>query len=213
VGIQRQSGAGAGQPWIGRSGADRLRLGAPEAQKRSPRILTGLAEVRRLNAAEARRHVGALARVLVDCVEGGASVSFMAPFSEAEAEAFFENAINGVERGERILLAAFIDDELVGTVQIVAATPPNQPHRADVAKLLVRRSARGRGVAKRLMLHVEKESRLARKTLLVLDTVTGSDAERLYLGLGWHKVGVIPNYALFPDGRPCATTVFYKQLE
>ena len=172
-----------------------------------------MVEIRRLEAAEARAHVTALAEVLVDCVEGGASVSFMAPFSRDEAEAFFETAIDGVERGERILLAAFDNDELVGTAQIVAAAPPNQPHRADVAKLLVRRSARGRGVAMRLMLHVELESRLAQKTLLVLDTVTGSDAERLYLRLGWQKVGVIPNYALFPDGRPCATTVFYKQLD
>ena len=170
-------------------------------------------EIRRLEAVEPRAHVPALAAVLIDCVEGGASVSFMAPFSQAEAEAFFERSVDGVERGERILPAAFEDDELVGTVQIVAAAPPNQPHRAGVAKLLVRRSARGRGVAMRLMLHVELESRLARKTLLVLDTVTGSDAERLYLRLGWQKVGVIPNYALFPDGRPCATTVFYKELD
>ncbi len=169
-------------------------------------------EIRRLDAAEARTHVTALAEVLFDCVEGGASVSFMAPFSRAEAEAFFEKAIDGVERGERILLAAFDGGELAGTVRIVAAAP-NQPHRADVARLLVRRSARGQGVAMRLMLHVELESRLAGKTLLVPDTVTGGDAERLYLRLGWQKVGVIPNYALFPDGRPCATTVFYKRLD
>lgn len=170
-------------------------------------------QIRRLDAAEARQHLSALAEVLHDCVEGGASVSFMAPFSHRDAESFFEKVIEGVERDERILLAAFIDSELVGTVQIVTATPPNQPHRADVAKLLVRRSARCHGVGKRLMLQVEVESRLANKTLLVLDTVTGDPAERLYTRLEWTRVGVIPNYALYPDGRPCATTVFYKQLE
>jgi GNAT superfamily N-acetyltransferase len=169
-------------------------------------------EIRQLDAVEARRHRDALARVLFDCVDGGASVSFMAPFSKAEAETFFQKAIEGVDRGERILLAAFIGPELVGTVQIITATPPNQPHRADVAKLLVHRSARGQGVADALMKRVEEASLRAGKTLLVLDTVTGSTAERLYLRLGWTRVGIIPNYALFPDGRPCDTTVFWKQL-
>jgi GNAT superfamily N-acetyltransferase len=169
-------------------------------------------EIRQLDAAEAAQHQEALARVLEDCVEGGASVSFMSPFSRAEAAAFFEKVVEGVDRGERILLAAFIGSELVGTVQIITATPPNQPHRADVAKLLVHRSARGQGVADALMKRVEEASALAGKTLLVLDTVTGSTAERLYLRLGWNRVGVIPNYALFPDGRPCDTTVFWKQL-
>jgi ribosomal protein S18 acetylase RimI-like enzyme len=101
---------------------------------------------------------------------------------------------------------------LIGTVQILLATPPNQPHRADVAKLLVHRSARRRGVASLLMLHAERAALAAKKTLLVLDTVTGSPAERLYRRLGWSTVGVIPNYALFPDGRPCDTTVFFKHL-
>src|SRR5262249_58855395 len=103
-------------------------------------------------------------------------------------------------------------DELVGTVQVVAATPPNQPHRADVAKLLVRRSERRRGVARLLMARAEAEARAEGKTLLVLDTVTGDAAEKLYERLGWTKVGVIPNYALYPDGRPCDTTVFWKAV-
>ncbi len=169
-------------------------------------------EIRRLSAAEGRQYVGALADVLLDCVQGGASVSFMAALSKAEAEAFFEKVVEGVERGERILLAAFLDSDLLGTVQIITATPPNQPHRADIAKLLVRRSARGQGIAKRLMEEVEEASRSAGKTLLVLDTVTGGDAERLYMRLGWTKTGVIPNYALFPDGRFCDTTMFWKDL-
>jgi len=169
-------------------------------------------EIRQLSAAEGRQYVGALADVLLDCVAGGASVSFMASLSKPEAEAFFARVAEGVERGDRILLAAFVDAELLGTVQILTATPPNQPHRADIAKLLVHRSARGQGLATRLMEHVEEASRLAGKTLLVLDTVTGGDAERLYMRLGWKKSGIIPNYALFPDGRFCDTTIFWKEL-
>jgi GNAT superfamily N-acetyltransferase len=169
-------------------------------------------EIRRLRAAEGLQYLGALAEVLLDCVQGGASVSFMASLSKAEAEAFFEKVVEGVERGERLLLAAFVDGDLLGTVQLITATPPNQPHRADVAKLLVHRSARGQGIAQRLMEEVEEASRSAGKTLLVLDTVTGGDAERLYLRLGWTKAGVIPRYALFPDGQFCDTTVFWKDL-
>ena len=171
-----------------------------------------MVEIRRLTAAEGKQCVAALAGVLLDCVQGGASVSFMASLTKAEAEAFFEKVVDGVQRGERILLAAFIDSQLVGTVQIILATPPNQPHRADVAKLLVLKSARKQGVGARLMDSVDEASRQAGKTLLVLDTVTGDPAERLYMRLGWNKVGVIPNYALYPDGRYCDTTVFWKQV-
>jgi GNAT superfamily N-acetyltransferase len=169
-------------------------------------------EILRLNATEGLRYLGALAEVLLDCVEGGASVSFMAPLPRAAAESFFEKVLQSVQQGDRILLAAFIDSKLVGTVQIHLATPPNQPHRADVAKLLVVRSARGKGVGARLMEHAEEASRLAGKTLLVLDTATGGSGEKLYMRLGWIRVGVIPNYALFPDGTSCDTTIFWKQL-
>ena len=169
-------------------------------------------EIRELSAEEGRGYHKALAEVLWDCVEGGASVSFMTPFSRADAEAFFEMALNEVEKGKRILLAAFHESKLVGTVQMVTATPPNQPHRADIAKLLVLRAARTHGVGSRLMEEVENSARRVGKTLLVLDTVTGGGAEKLYLRLGWTKVGVIPNYALFPDGRLCDTTVFWKQV-
>jgi GNAT superfamily N-acetyltransferase len=169
-------------------------------------------EIRRLTAEEGRQYVGELAEVLLDCVDGGASVSFMASLSKPDAESFFETVVEGVQRGDRILLAAFVDSKLVGTVQVVFAWPPNQPHRADVAKLLVRRSARGQGVGAGLMEHAEEASRLAGKTLLVLDTCTGDDAERLYMRLGWTRVGVIPNYALYPDGSWCDTTIFWKQV-
>ena len=169
-------------------------------------------EVRRLDGAEARAQLDGLADVLADCVEGGASVSYMAPFSHEDARDAFAAVVVEAEQGRRVLLAAFDGEDVVGTVQINLATPPNQPHRGDIAKLLVRRSARRRGIAAKLMEAAEREAVAAGKTLLVLDTVTGDDAERLYERLDWARVGVIPNYALYPDGRPCATTVFYKQL-
>jgi len=169
-------------------------------------------EVRRLDATELCARLDGLAAVLADCVAGGASVSYMAPFSQEQAREAFAVWADEVERNRRLLLAAFLDDTIVGTVQVVFATPPNQPHRADVAKLLVHRSARRRGVAQLLMEHAEAEARSEGRTLLVLDTVTGDDAERLYTRLGRTRVGVIPNYALYPDGRPCDTTVFWKAV-
>jgi GNAT superfamily N-acetyltransferase len=169
-------------------------------------------EVRRLDGPEARTQLNALAEVLLDVVEGGASVSYMAPFSLEDARAAFEGFLDEVEQGRRLLLAAFEDGRPIGTVQIVLTLPPNQPHRGEIAKLLVHRSARRRGVAAKLMEAAEAEARAAGKTLLVLDTVTGEAAERLYERLGWTRVGVIPGYALYPDGRPCSTTVFWKEL-
>jgi len=169
-------------------------------------------EIRQLTATEGRQYLEALAEVLLDCVQGGASVGFMASLSKAEAESFFEKVMEGVQRGERILLAAFIDSKLVGTVQIVIATFPNQPHRADISKLLVVRPARGQGVGARLMERAEDVSRQAGRTLLVLDTCTGDIAERLYMRMGWTRTGVIPNYALYPDGTWCDTAIFWKQL-
>jgi GNAT superfamily N-acetyltransferase len=150
--------------------------------------------------------------VLVDCVEGGASVSFMLPFPRSEAEEFFRKVVNGVEAGERILLAAFDGGRVVGTVQVITALPPNQPHRAEFSKLLVHRSARGSGVGRGLMEEAERQAAGAGKTLLVLDTVTGGDAERLYERLNWVKAGIIPRFALFPDGRWADTTIFWKQI-
>lgn len=169
-------------------------------------------EVRQLDTRDARRYLRELASVLVDCVKGGASVSFMPPFGQSDAEAFFRKIADGVEAGERMLLAAFDGARLVGTVQIVTALPPNQPHRADIAKLLVHRSARGRGVAFALMQEAERIAAAAGKTLLVLDTATGDNAERLYQRMNWVRVGVIPKYALYPDGRWTDTTIFFKEL-
>lgn len=169
--------------------------------------------VRRLSASEAAAAVEALAEVLIDCVQGGASVSFMWPLPREKAVAFWRGVAAGVARGERVLLVAEAGEgQLLGTVQLVLAMPDNQPHRADVAKMLVHRKARRRGVAQRLMEALDAEARKEGKTVLVLDTVTGSDAERLYARAGWQRVGEIPKYALLPTGEPCGTTVFYKHL-
>jgi GNAT superfamily N-acetyltransferase len=169
-------------------------------------------EIRRLGGAELEGQLDALAGVLADCVAGGASVSYLEPFSHKEARGAFEAIAADVDQGRRLLLAAFADSDLVGTVQVILALPPNQPHRAEIAKLLVHRSARRRGIAQLLMERAEAEARAEGKTLLVLDTVTGDNAERLYERLGWVRVGVVPGFALYPDGRPCDTTFFWKSL-
>lgn len=169
-------------------------------------------EIRRLEGAELAAQLDGLAAVLADCVAGGASVSYMAPFSHEDARRAFEGFAAEVDEGRRILLAAFSGGEVVGTVQVILAVPPNQPHRGEIAKLLVHRAARRRGIAEFLMDRAEAEAGAEGKTLLVLDTVTGDPAERLYERLGWTTVGVIPGYALYPDGRPCDTTGFWKAL-
>jgi GNAT superfamily N-acetyltransferase len=169
-------------------------------------------EIRRLEGSDLDAQLDGLAEVLADCVAGGASVSYLAPFSHAQARAAFEGFAAEVEQGRRLLLAAFAEGRPVGTVQVILALPPNQPHRAEIAKLLVHRSARRRGIAQLLMEQAESEARAEGKTLLVLDTVTGDNGERLYARLGWTRAGVIPGFALFPDGRPCDTTIFWKAL-
>ena len=169
-------------------------------------------EIRRLGGTELQAQLDALAAVLADCVAGGASVSFMAPFSHEQARAEFETWAAEAEQGRRLILGAFAEGRLVGTVQVILALPPNQPHRGEIAKLLVHRSARKRGIAQLLMEQAESEARAEGKTLLVLDAVTGGDAARLYARLGWTTVGVIPDFALYPDGSPCDTTFFWKAL-
>ncbi|MET0226565.1 MAG: GNAT family N-acetyltransferase [Dokdonella sp.] len=169
--------------------------------------------VRCVDGNEAAARVEALADVLIDCVDGGASVSFMLPLPRSKAVAFWRDVAAAVARRERVLLIA--EDrsgELLGTVQLIVSLPDNQPHRADVAKMLVRRSARRRGVAQRLMVALDDAARAEGRTVLVLDTVTGGDAERLYQRAGWQRVGSVPKYALMPDGEFCATTFFYKHL-
>lgn len=169
--------------------------------------------IRRLGAREAAASVPALADVLIDCVQGGASVSFMWPLPRDKALAFWSGVADGVARNERVLLVAEAPGgHIVGTVQLATAMPDNQPHRADVAKMLVHRQARRRGIAQQLMAAVDDAARAEGKTVLVLDTVTGGDAERLYERAGWQRVGVVPDYALMPDGAFCSTTFFCKRI-
>jgi GNAT superfamily N-acetyltransferase len=152
-----------------------------------------------------------LVDVLIDCVEGGASVSFMWPLTRERARAFWQRVARGVAAGERILVIAEDAEGVCGTVQLILDQPENQPHRADLAKMLVHRRARRRGLGAALMRAAEAAARDCGKTLLVLDTAS-DDAERLYEREGWVRVGVIPGYALLPHGGPCATTYFYRNL-
>ena len=169
-------------------------------------------QIRRLSAV-GDREIAGLGDVLIDCVEGGASVSFMLPMSRLKADTFWQSVAASVARGERIVLVAEdYSGAIVGTVTVILTMPENQPHRADVAKMLVHRRARRRGLGAALLAAAEQCAIEAGKTLLVLDTVTGSDGERLYARQGWQRCGEIPNYALWPDGRFCPTTVLFKFL-
>jgi GNAT superfamily N-acetyltransferase len=156
--------------------------------------------------------IEALCDVLIDCVDGGAGVGFMAPMTRAKAQAYWRGMAASLARGERLVLAA--EDAagaILGTVQVILDQPENQPHRGDLAKMLVHRRARRRGIGAALLAAAERSALGAGKTLLVLDTASG-DAERLYARQGWQPCGQVPDYALWPDGRPCATTFFYKSL-
>ena len=158
------------------------------------------------------RQIHELSDVLIDCVDGGASVSFMLPMTRAKADTFWRSTAASAARGERLVFVAEdADGAIVGTAQIILAQPENQPHRGDLAKMLVHRRARKRGIGAALLEAAERGARHAGKTLLVLDTAS-DDAERLYARQGWQRCGVIPDYALWPDGRPCPTTFFFKFL-
>ena len=152
-----------------------------------------------------------LADVLIDCVDGGASVNFMAPFARDGALDYWRRIGDETSRGERALLVAEVEGRIVGTVHLALAMPENQPHRADLCKLLVHRMARRRGIAQALMRAADGLAREQGRTLLVLDTAD-STAARLYARLGWIECGTIPGFALMPDGSPCPTTLFYRQL-
>lgn len=157
--------------------------------------------------------VQALSDVLIDCVQGGASVSFLWPLSRERAVAHWREVAAAVARGERqVIVARASTGALLGTVQVILKLPENQPHRAELAKMLVYRSARRRGVGAALLQAAEQNAQRAGRSLLVLDTVSGAEGDRLYRRHGWQRCGEIPNYARWPDGRPCPTTVYYKQL-
>lgn len=175
--------------------------------------MNGGVAVRVLSAHEARARLPELGDILVDCVEGGASVSFMAPMTREKATAFWRGVADGVAAGNRVLLAAedVREQRLLGTVQVVWDMPENQPHRGDVQKMLVLGAARRRGLGAALMQAAEDEARRAGKTLLVLDTASAG-AERLYERMGWQRVGAVPDYALLPHGGFCQTVFFFKKL-
>ena len=155
--------------------------------------------------------VEGLTDVLLDAVQSGSGVSFMADLTRESAAAWWRKTLVGAT-ARTVVLVARDRSGIVGTVQLQPAWPPNQPHRADVAKLMVHRRARGRGVARALMEELEHQARTQRFTLLLLDTCKGSPAERLYTSMGWTRVGEVPNFALNPDGSWCDTVFFYKQL-
>ncbi|KSV80959.1 N-acetyltransferase [Sinorhizobium sp. Sb3] len=169
-------------------------------------------QIRLLDETQARAAMPALAEVLSDCVEGGASVGFMQPYPPECAVAYWQGVAEAVAGGDTLLMVAEEAGRILGTVQVGVAQMPNQPHRGDLKKLLVHRAARGKGLARRLMEAVEREAAARGKTLLVLDTATGSEAEAIYPRLGWERVGVIPDYAMWPEGGLCATTFFYKRI-
>lgn len=167
--------------------------------------------IRRVHVVSDAEIVG-LSELLIDCVDGGSSVSFMYPLTRERADAFWRKVAADVAVGARALLVAEDDVGICGTVQLVLDMPENQPHRAELVKMLVQRRARRRGLGAALMRAAESMALDCGRTLLVLDAVTGDAGERLYTRLGWTRVGVIPRYALMPDGAYCATTFFYRDL-
>ncbi len=173
--------------------------------------MAGTVQVRWLQTINAGEIQG-LSDVLIDCVEGGASVSFMLPMARDKAERYWHNMAASVARGERrVFVAEDNAGTMIGTVTVILDQPENQPHRGDIAKMLVHRSARHQGVGAALLAAAEQSAFSAGKTLLVLDTAS-AEAERLYARQGWQRCGEIPDYALLPDGPPCATTIFFKFL-
>jgi GNAT superfamily N-acetyltransferase len=175
--------------------------------------MTDNVAIRRVAPDEAQDCVEALADIMIDCVEGGHSIGFMRPLARETSLAFWRKVAQGVAEGERVLLVA--EDAagaIVGTVQMIVALPPNQPHRADVVKMLVASRARRQGIGERLMRALETQALREGRTVLVLDAVTGGVAARLYERIGWQKAGDVPKYALLPDGGYCSTTFYYKHL-
>jgi len=168
---------------------------------------TAIEEARSLNGL-----IEGLAELLVDAVDGGASVGFVAPFTPDDAARWWRSVAADIDAGKVILLTAREGDRVVGTVQLRLAPLPNSRHRAEVAKLLVHRDVRGRGIARRLLAALDDVARREGRTLLVLDTISGSEADVLYRSLGWTEVGSVPNYAAMPDGSLAPTTIFYREL-
>jgi acetyltransferase len=156
--------------------------------------------------------IDSLATLLCDAVNSGSAVSFLAPLSHEVAHSWWRKQIEAADP-KSVFLVARDGKEIVGTVQLHASWAPNQPHRADIAKLIVHRRARGNGIGKQLMEAIEQEASQVGYTLLVLDTRRGCEADSLYRKLGWTEAGIIPNFAINADGSGLHDTViFYKEL-
>jgi L-amino acid N-acyltransferase YncA len=164
-----------------------------------------------LDAAATARHVPDLAAVLADCVRNGASVSFMNPYGQADAEAFFAGVVDQVARGQTVIVAAFLGERILGTAQLGLDMPPNQPHRAEVKKMLVHSDGRRQGIASSMLRRLEEEALARARTLLILDTAS-DEAKRVYERGGWSRFGFVPDFALLPDGGFCDTTYYLEDL-
>lgn len=175
-------------------------------------IEEGGVAVRELSGEEAERRLDELASVLVDAVDHGASVNFMAGFDLPAARAFWAGVIPGLVSGAQFLLVAEARGRILGTVIVSFAPQPNAPHRAEIGKMLVHSSIRRAGLGTRLLAEAERRAKAAGRTLLLLDTATGSEGERLYRRCGWREVGTIPGHSYTPDGRLWGATIFMKQL-
>jgi GNAT superfamily N-acetyltransferase len=178
-----------------------------------PEAMTAHPAIRTLDAAEAGARVSELSAILVDAVAHGASVNFMAGFSQAEGVAFWESQLPAIASGEKRLFVAEAGGRLLATVVLAFASQPNGPHRAEIGKMLVLSTARRRGLGRRLLGAAEEAARAAGRTLLMLDTETGSAGDLLYRSCGWTALGAVPGHAFRPDGRLADTTMFYKRLD
>jgi len=168
--------------------------------------------IRVLNAAETEARLDELSAILVEAVSLGASVNFMAGFSRDEGRSFWRTQLPGLANGERQLFVGDDGERLVATVMLTFAHQPNAPHRAEISKMLVLSRARRQGLGRRLLMRVEEAAREAGRTLLMLDTESGSAGDMFYRSCGWTEIGKVPGHAFRPDGRLAETTLFYKQL-
>ena len=173
----------------------------------------GETSIRSLDAAEAETRLSELAEILVDAVAHGASVNFMAGFTREAARAFWRKQLADISSGEKRLFIGERDGRLVATVLLIYAPQPNAPHRAEIGKMLVLSSERRHGLGRRLLDRAEKAALEAGRTLLLLDTESGSAGDKLYRSSGWREYGRVPNHAYRPDGLLAETTMFYKWLD
>jgi len=169
-------------------------------------------QIRTLSKAPDPRQLEDLCALLIDAVEGGASLGFLKPMEPERARAYWETAARAVQAGDKALLVAEIEGAILGTVQVVLEMPQNQPHRGEISKMIVHTQVRQLGLGMRLLVAAEERAHIAGKSLLVLDTQTGSAAEHLYRKAGYTPLPPLPDYALTPDGVLAPTTIFWKRI-